>query len=904
MSSTDESVARDPVEALVEEFLDRHRRGETVVIEQFASAHPDHAATLRELLPTLVALERVKRERMSTTGLGTLRASVPAMERLGDFRIVREVGRGGMGVVFEAVQESLERRVALKVLPQASLLTPNQLERFRREARIASQLHHSNIVPVFGSGETDGYHWYAMQFIAGESLEQWRQAASRTPPSTSGAWRDRARQVAEIGRQAASALHHAHSQGTLHRDVKPGNLLVEGDDHVWVTDFGLAKALEAEGLTHSGDLLGTLQYMAPEQFAGLYDVRSEVYALGITLYELFVLRHAFAARTRSELMERIRTSPPTPLAKAAPDVPEDLAIVIERAIARDPADRYPDAQAFAADLDAFLSDRPISARRHSGPQLLLRWCRRNRGMAALAASTIVAVIGAAVTGWVAYAVAADALGREQAATAEAQNRSREKERNLELMRSTFAVFFDQLVGRDPAQAFGEEQDTGEQTVLARPVDPRDMSLLQTMLAHFDRFASENDNNQSLRLETARAHRRVGVIQARLGNLDEAAAGYDKALERFREITERDTKVEVADVLLAYGQLEHRRGRPVEAEQRLRAALELLGADATTDARSLRFRRAEAHFLLADALLAGEPGRRPPERGREALRGRGEGRQELAAASTILAGLLEQSPAEPEYLALRARCLLVGGRVRGGPGDRDGEREAERRADRTAGITIFRQLVRDHPDVDQYAIELCNALLNDRRPGPPGPDRDDEPASVVARVQEARDLAVALLERQPEFAEYKILRARCGAALGRLLLRGSAGEGGAAAARRDEAERELRLALAIGDSLGMKGDPIDLLRARVSLANLLADAGKLDAAKAEAARVVAGLRQFADARRNGRPPFLRLELFAEVEGLVRRSGPAELLKDLAELREKIPSGDRPERGGPPPSSRRR
>ena len=283
MSGDGDTAARDPIDLLVERFLAARRNDAKLTVESFAAAHPEHAGLLLDLLPTIVALEDHKRERASS-GSGRRRASVPQLERLGEFKIVREIGRGGMGVVFEAVQESLGRKVALKVLPQAALLTGNQLERFRREAQIAAQLHHSNIVPVFGSGESDGYHWYAMQFIVGESLDGWRAEQTAAPPQGSGAWRARARFVARLGVQAAEALHYAHGAGTLHRDVKPGNLLLEANDHLWVTDFGLAKALEAEGLTHSGDLLGTLQYMAPEQFAGSYDVRSEVYALGVTLY--------------------------------------------------------------------------------------------------------------------------------------------------------------------------------------------------------------------------------------------------------------------------------------------------------------------------------------------------------------------------------------------------------------------------------------------------------------------------------------------------------------------------------------------------------------------------------------------------------------------------------------------
>jgi hypothetical protein len=252
-------------------------------------------------------------------------------------------------------------------------------------------------------------------------------------------------------------LHYAHGQGTLHRDIKPANLLLDANEHLWVTDFGLAKALEAEGLTHSGDLLGTLQYMAPEQFEGSYDVRSEVYALGVTLYEVLVLRAAFAGKTRSELMERIRTQRPEPLRRLCPEVPEDLVVVVEKAMAREPNDRYRDAHELEQDLQAFLEDRPIQARRHSAPALVLRWCRRNRAMAALAASTVLAVVGAGVYGWIAYGVTNEALvqtkkGRRGGVRAgddrgAAIRASGEEPQNALL---AFGKMFDALVGPDPA----------------------------------------------------------------------------------------------------------------------------------------------------------------------------------------------------------------------------------------------------------------------------------------------------------------------------------------------------------------------------------------------------------------------------------------------------------------------
>ncbi|MBX3464111.1 MAG: serine/threonine protein kinase [Planctomycetes bacterium] len=884
MTPADDATARDPIDLLVEEFLLRFRRGEVADVEPFAAAHPEQAAALRELLPALLALEQVRRDRASASGSGRRLASLPPLERLGDFRIVREVGRGGMGVVFEAVQESLGRRVALKVLPQPALLSGTQLQRFRREARVAAQLHHSHIVPVFGSGETDGFHWFAMQFIDGQSLDVWRHEQAATPPQDTPAWRERSRLVARLGQQAASALHYAHAQGTLHRDVKPGNLLLGHDGHLWVTDFGLAKALEGEGLTHSSDLLGTLQYMAPEQFAGHYDVRSEVYALGVTLYELLVLRPAFAGRSRSELMEQIRSLRPPPLRRVCPEVPDDLAVVVERAMAREPRDRYATAGDLADDLQAFLDDRPIAARRHNAAERLVRWCRQNRALAALAASTAVAVLGAAVTGWVAYGIADEALGRAQASAAEAARQTQLVASNLQLTLTAFDELFDALVGRDPALAVDEDPETGEQTVVARTVvEPRHVDLLQRMLDFYDRFAAANADDQSLRFETARAHRRVAAIQARLGNLDAAVASYQEALSYFLAVGDRDVRREVAAVHVDCGQIEQRRGRPGEAAQRFALAIEWLGPDQPGDSRALRFERAQAHFLLA----------RRPGPGPGPGRFRADGAPALETAQAILRDLLEQNPQHPEYRALQARCLLEAGRRRGT--DRDQGPAAER--DHDAALAIFRQLVAERPDADQYAYELCEALWSDARRLPPvdaGRLREQ-----IVRLREARLLAQRLTEQQPDFAEYRLLRSNVGSTLGRLLLRLAATEASAAAALRREAEDELRAALALAPAVDGEGATVrqllPTLATRAALVLLLAETDRGDEAVREAAALVAGLRQVGRDERRPRLPLPEPRTFELVEGMLRRQGRGELAAELRALRESLPA----ERPGPQP-----
>src|SRR5262249_29450454 len=215
---------------LAEEFTDRCRRGESPSLSEFERRHPEQAGKIRSLLSSVATIEQFKRQTRQT---GTPESAWPMPRQFGDFRVVRELGRGGMGIVYEAVQESLGRRVALKVIPHHVIHDARRLERFRREAQAIAQLHHTNIVPIFGVGEHEGLPYYAMQFIQGSGLDvllaRWR---SEDPPAEA----ERFAFAARVGVQAALALAYAHEQGVLHRDVKPSNLLIDEHQAVWITD--------------------------------------------------------------------------------------------------------------------------------------------------------------------------------------------------------------------------------------------------------------------------------------------------------------------------------------------------------------------------------------------------------------------------------------------------------------------------------------------------------------------------------------------------------------------------------------------------------------------------------------------------------------------------------------------
>jgi WD40 repeat protein/serine/threonine protein kinase len=455
---------------LVDEFADRYRRGERPSVREYIDRYPQLADDIRELFPALAEIEQVKEEQLAPPGSGSGRpaADLP-LAQLGDYRLLREVGRGGMGVVYEAEQVSLGRHVALKVLPQQLRADARVRRRFGREARAAARLHHTNIVPVFGVGQHDGLPYFVMQFIQGQGLDEvitelkrlqpggpvsgpplsarpvgngpprdvsaadvartlltgtnWPAAeggeAAAAPEATAGQARGEAagkpppapapnagrlpdtvslssslvapggkppptywQSVARIGAQVADALDYAHKQGILHRDVKPSNLLLDGQGTVWVTDFGLAKADDQPNLTQPGDIVGTLRYMPPEAFDGKADARGDVYSLGLTLYELLALRPAFAEMDRNKLIKQVAQQDPVPLRRLNPQVPRDLETIVQKATDREPTRRYPTAGELAADLRRFLADEPIKARRLSRREQLARWARHNRGLAA------------------------------------------------------------------------------------------------------------------------------------------------------------------------------------------------------------------------------------------------------------------------------------------------------------------------------------------------------------------------------------------------------------------------------------------------------------------------------------------------------------------------------------------
>lgn len=471
------------LDRLAEEFLERYRRGERPRLEEYTAAYPELADDIRDLFPGLVELERVKASACGPLDQG---ASLgPPLTRLGDYLIVGIIGQGAMGIVYEAVRESLRSRVALKIMHPRYRDHDRYLRRFHVEAKAAARLHHTNIVSVFDYGEADGFVYYAMPLIVGHSLEtvlddvrrlrveevrdyahtrrdgpvppgdtaqglsQSGQIAHRLlsgnlesadapterpharavagtradvagetavreaslsagggrddsrapapdPPSSLAEQSDDRyyREIARLGAQAADALAYAHKRGVLHRDIKPSNLLLDALGNIWVTDFGLAKLEDGDDLSRSTDVVGTMRYMSPERFGGVSSRSVDIYALGATLYEMLTLQPVFDERDPIEFVARITHEPPVALREHDRRIPRDLETIILKALAKDPKDRFANADDMAAELQRFVENRPIRSRAVPGYERFWRWCKRNPGLAsvnALAAALIAAI---------------------------------------------------------------------------------------------------------------------------------------------------------------------------------------------------------------------------------------------------------------------------------------------------------------------------------------------------------------------------------------------------------------------------------------------------------------------------------------------------------------------------------
>ncbi|TWT79363.1 Serine/threonine-protein kinase PrkC [Planctomycetes bacterium CA13] len=531
----------------VKQYMKSLDDGSAPPLEEYLRQHADIAKELRPALEGLALVHRAGTPKPSSMVAPDAEFTA---KPIGDFQIVGELGRGGMGVVYEAVQLSLGRHVALKVLPFASGLDEVRLQRFRNEAHAAAALHHTNIVPVYAVGSDRGVHYYAMQMIEGHTLAELihnmrevngKQSgdALQTPPvplepkthntaenplgkkeddtfglqstvlNTNQSQRTRYYQsVVRMAHQAAVALHHAHSYGVIHRDIKPANLLLDSSGKVWVTDFGLAQVHEAESqLTRTGDFVGTLRYMSPEQAAGdraVMDHRTDIYSLGVTLYELLTLEPAIRGDSYREMLNQVAEHEPATPKLVDPSLPTELDTIVRKAIAKSSTERYANAAAFADDLQNWLDDRPIAARPPTTLERFAKWRRRNSGfVVATSVVLLLATIGLLATTLMVW--------HEQRQTRKALDRATEQRQLAE------ASFQQARSAVDTFSSLSESE-------LAYRPELQDLrrSFLETSLEFYRDFLEQRSDEPQLANELAATSERVEEMVSDLRVLDNIA----------------------------------------------------------------------------------------------------------------------------------------------------------------------------------------------------------------------------------------------------------------------------------------------------------------------------------------------------------------------------------------------
>lgn len=802
------------LDRIAEEFSAAMRRGDAPSVEEYVKRHADPSGQLRELLSSVAMIEELKRQTRLTESEGA--APPKALDQLDDYTIVCELGRGGMGTVYEAMHQTLGRRVAIKVVTSNLLGQTKQLARFRVEARAAARLRHSNIVPVFGVGSADDCHYYVMDFIDGTSLREWlagrrrswadahstvdeglaqpstdfsvdtpQQVESAPPDSVARQCSDRAdehaiapqdtespayfRWVAQMGATICDALAYAHSRGVLHRDIKPANLLLDRRGGIWVADFGLAK-LSEQSITMTGDVVGTPQYMAPEAFDGSYDVRSEVYSVGLTLYELLALRPAIEGKSTGDTIRKATQGVREPPRKYNRRVPRELETIVLKALEHAPTARYESAAELRDDLQRYLNNQPTLARRPGPIGRAVLWSRREPLVALLTTASFVLLSALAGVSATAYFQTRAALTKvenasravshsleiKSAALATADKSRARAEKNLQVALAAFEQVMRNITDRSievDAEMLGEVTDT-----TAPNVTPEDARLLQTLLGFFDKLAA--NNSEDLLPESAVAARRAGDIYVRLGRLFEAERAFNDALERYQKLGTREPD----DAQLAIAQLEIMnelavisglRGRPTRAAALFMDAEDLLAEmPAALDTADGKFQYARAHRLFASVGSRSGwqgPSAKPLHGGRPRgamnfnLRVRMQlDRESIEQAIELLEALIEEEPEQAKYRAELARAFRTQAEVFARSRARKDADAALRES-----IEMFESLLKENRRSDAIRYELAMTLVSVETFG----------SNQMYRAVRTHDLCRQLLDESPTQPRYLDLQAR-------------------------------------------------------------------------------------------------------------------------------------------------
>ncbi|MBP7937623.1 MAG: protein kinase [Phycisphaerae bacterium] len=721
-----------------DEFTARLETGDWPDIEEYVRRYPQIADAIRQVFPALQSLS----SRLPAGGPRDtpISATIGGTGVLGDYQLIREIGRGGMGVVYEAEQASLGRRVALKVLSFAAVLDTRQLQRFRNEAQAAAQLQHTHIVPVYSVGCERGVHYYAMQYIDGLPLSavirelrshaglpasdaggptnampsmssnrtdgdtalnsppfSGSSAVSVRPAGEAGAsslvslasqssMEGRAffQAVARLAIQAAEALQHAHERGVIHRDIKPSNLLLDSGGHLWIADFGLAIVQNDAGLTMTGDLVGTLRYMSPEQALGQrasVDHRADIYSLGMTLYELLALEPAFDGTDRQALLRRIATEEPRPLRRARHAVPKELETIVAKAIAKNREDRYATAQELSDDLRRFLDDRPIKAKPPGILDLVSKWSRRHwAGVAAAVALLLTVVVGLSIGTVLIARERAEAVRQRDAA----EGQRRLAESNLRTAREVV----DRMLTRVAAVELADLPNT----------EGLRRALLEDSLKFQTGLLAAKSPSPTVRCDAGMAYLRMAHINAQLGQDAPAEQAYRESisiLEQLRKDVpgEIEYAVNLADADMGLATMLWEKRRYAEAEALARQAQSMMVAAVGDSSQSRPYRRNLARSLDLLGLVLRDTRRMT------------EAEASLRESIRIRAALAAESPESTE----RPQCRLDLSRTKRNLADllmKTGRPDEAEKVIQDS-FSIQEDLVNWFPDNPAYAMELSH-----------------------------------------------------------------------------------------------------------------------------------------------------------------------------------------------------
>jgi len=765
-----------PLAEIVAECLERLEAGESDALEELCSRHPAQAAQLRERITHL--------RDVGLLGAPPEEGRLP--RRVGGFRIVSLLGSGGMGVVYLAEQADLGRRVALKLVRPEQLVFPGARERFRREIAAVARMQHAGIVPVFTGGESDGVPYYAMEHVAGATLDEvLATLAGREPGRLAGA--DLRRAVLDVLRrrgvdpdnsgaaaspalfdgtwtaaclrvahQVADALQHAHERGVVHRDVKPSNVMLTPGGRVLLLDFGLAAAEGSERLTTSGSRVGSLAWASPEQVRGEHaalDARTDVYSLGATLYELLTLRTPFATGDPELTRQRILAGCAVPARELNPALPRDAETVCAKAMDLERERRYASAADFAADLSNVLERRPVAARRPGAALKLLRWAQRNPPRAAAAGLAALLLLGAPLG----YALLQGRAAAEQKTLNEqllaSNTRLDAALGDLQARRADLeAALGRETAERQAAQrAFDRSRAAVDEllsTVAATDLrdvpqmEPVRRELLEKALAFYRELEAEAPLDTAVRADQVGTRRDIADLLSELGRYDEAAGRYDEVLADLRRlVAERPADAELryrlASALANAGRVQRRLGREEQGAallEQARGELEQVAAGPDPLPSAVR----DLGVVLTGlGISAHEHGRTE------------EGVAQLARAAELFTGLCAAHPDSLDYSRLRAVALQKTGSV-----TRHLGRVAEAQALQRQAWDELNRLLELDPRGRELRSDLVECAVNYSGTLASGEDR----ALELEVVRRGYDVARALSGEFPQEPHY---RAQCG-----------------------------------------------------------------------------------------------------------------------------------------------